>query len=144
MTALLGTQQIKALVAKSSEVLGGSPIVRQIIRVLCLLHSSDEDLHDLGYGWLLGQGLESSEAAELKLTNTRGMSYNYAEIVKGLSWLMAQRAPRSGSSRVSPTNQGPVYARADVVNRAGAGASVVESNPSLAKFDDVVSKAVQK
>jgi hypothetical protein len=92
LTALLSNNQIKALLAKSVEALG-LPIVRPIIRALCLLHSSDEDLHDLGYGWLLGQGLESSEAVQLKLTNTIGKSYSHAQIVKGLSWLMAQHAP---------------------------------------------------
>jgi hypothetical protein len=92
MDALLSTPQIKEMIAKSVEVLG-VPIVRPIIRALLLLHSADEDLHDLGYGWLLGQGLESSEAIQLKLTNTIGTSFKHDQIVKGLSWLMSQRAP---------------------------------------------------
>ncbi len=92
MDTLLSAPQIKEMISKSVEVLG-VPIVRPIIRALCLLHSADEDLHDLGYGWLLGQGLESSEAIQLKLTNTIGTSFSHAQIAKGLSWLMAQRAP---------------------------------------------------
>lgn len=80
------------LLQKAKQALG-SPIVVQIIRALYLLISTDERLNDLGTTWFLGPGLEKEEADQLKLSNSLGTVYSHAAIVKGLSWLMAQRAP---------------------------------------------------
>lgn len=85
-------KSLEPLLAQANQALGSS-VARQIIRALYLLNSSDERLNDLGNSWLLGLGLESAEAAELKLNSATGVIYTHSEIVKGLSWLMAQRAP---------------------------------------------------
>jgi hypothetical protein len=86
------TQHLRPLLNKANETLG-SRIVGKIIRALYLLNSVDEHLNDIGNSWLLGLGLENTESTELGLNLAPGVTYGHAQILKGLSWLMAQRAP---------------------------------------------------